>query len=459
MSRQMLFHHHTVKVDMLHGPLLRRILLFALPLAASSILQQLFNSADLAVAGRFAGHLAQAAVGVNTSVINLLINLFVGLSVGANVVIANYIGQRRREEVLDAVHTVMTLSLLCGVFLMGLGQIAARPILTAMDTPSDTLDLAVTYLRIYFLGMPFVMVYNFGAAVLRSVGDTRRPLYSLLVSGVINVLLNLLFVIGFHRSADGVAIATVISNGVSAALIVLFLLREEEMIRLDPRRLRIKKSLLVRVARIGVPAGIQSTVFSLSNVCIQSAINSFGSAAIAGSSAAVNFEFFTYFVTSAFSQAAVTFISQNYGARQFDRCRKIIWLSMGAGLVITGLMCAAFVLGRGVVIRFYTTDPDVVYYGLIRMLRVEMYAFLAVTYEVMGASLRGLGYSITPTVLMLIGSCALRLVWVFTLFQRFSTYEMLMDVYPVSWVITGVLLFAAYAVIRRKVFAKTAVSA
>ncbi len=443
---------HSNQIDMLHGPLLGKILLFALPLAASSILQQLFNSADVAVAGRFAGNQAQAAVGVNAPVVGLLVNLFVGLSVGGNVVIANFIGQRKDHEIRDAVHTVIALALISGFFLLGLGQVVARPLLSVMGTPDDTLELAIVYLRIYFLGMPFVMLYNFGSAVLRSVGDTKRPLYCLMISGVINVILNLVFVIVFHRSADGVAIATVISNAVSASLVMVFLMREDDPIRFEPRKLRMNKNILKRVIRVGVPAGLQGVVFSVSNICIQSAINGFGSAAMAGSAAAQNFESFTFYVTNAFNQAAVTFVSQNYGAHQFDRCKRALVLSLLSGFIATGAMCAAFVLCRDQCILLFTKDPVVAGYGATRIFRVEMFSFLAVSYEVTGAALRGVGYSLTPTIITVFGSCILRLVWVYILFPNAASFASLLSVYPVTWFLTGVMMIGAYFIIRRKVF-------
>ena len=443
---------HSNQIDMLQGPLLGKILLFALPLAASSILQQLFNSADVAVAGRFAGNQAQAAVGVNGPVVGLLVNLFVGLSVGGNVVIANFIGQRKDHEVQDAVHTVIAMALVSGLFLLVLGQVVARPLLSMMGTPDDTLELAIVYLRIYFLGAPFIMLYNFGSAILRSVGDTRRPLYCLMLSGVINVILNLVFVIVFHRSADGVAIATVISNGVSSTMVLFFLMREDDPIRFTLKKLRFSGNILRRVIRIGVPAGLQGVVFSVSNICIQSAINSFGSAAMAGSAAAQNFESFTFFVTNAFNQAAVTFVSQNYGAHQFDRCKRALVLSLAAGFAATGAMCAGFALGRDQCILLFTKDPTVAAYGAERILSAGLFSFLAVSYEVTGAALRGVGYSLTPTIITIFGSCILRLVWVYILFPGASSFGRLLTVYPVTWAVTGVMMVSAYFIIRRKVF-------
>ena len=438
------------QMDMLNGSIFDKILLFALPLAISSILQQLFNSVDVAVVGRFASSEALAAVGSNSSVISLLINLFVGISVGANVVIANYIGQGKTEKIQDAVHTVMIVSLISGVFLLVLGLMIARPILEIMGTPENVIDLAVLY-----LGMPFLMIYNFGAAVLRSKGDTKRPLYCLIISGVINACLNLLFVIVFKLSVAGVAIATVIADGVSAVLIIYFLMNEEETIRLRLNKLKIKKSELIKVIKIGVPAGLQGVVFSVSNVCIQTAINSFGSDAVAGSATGLNFEYFTYFTISAFVQAAVTFTSQNYGARNFKRCKKIFVYSMISSVVICGLMSAIFVVLRDFFAEIYTTDKAVLEYASIRMVHVLLFECLASSYEIGGAALRGLGYSMTPAVLTVLGSCVFRLIWIYTVFNKFRSFEMLMNVYPVSWVITGIAVLIAYAIVRKKLFKET----
>ena len=441
------------QMDMLNGSIFDKILLFALPLAISSILQQLFNSVDVAVVGRFASSEALAAVGSNSSVISLLINLFVGISVGANVVIANYIGQGKTEKIQDAIHNVMIISLISGVFLLVLGLMIARPILEIMGTPENVIDLAVLYLHIYFLGMPFLMIYNFGAAVLRSKGDTKRPLYCLIISGVINACLNLLFVIVLKLSV--VAIATVIADGVSAVLIIYFLMNEEETIRLRLNKLKIKKSELIKVIKIGVPAGLQGGLFSVSNVCIQTAINSFGSDAVAGSATGLNFEYFTYFTISAFVQAAVTFTSQNYGARNFKRCKKIFVYSMISSVVICGLMSAIFVVWRDFFAGIYTTDKAVLEYASIRMVHVLLFECLASSYEIGGAALRGLGYSMTPAVLTVLGSCVFRLIWIYTVFNKFRSFEMLMNVYPVSWVITGIAVLTAYAIVRKKLFKET----
>lgn len=439
------------QMDMLHGSLMDKIMVFALPLAASSILQQLFNSADVAVAGKFAGPDALAAVGGNSPVINLLVNLFVGLSVGANVVIANYIGQKRFEQVKETVHTVITLALLSGIFLLFLGILIARPILMLIDTPSDVLELAVLYLKIYFIGMPFVMVYNFGSAILRSIGDTKKSLYCLIVSGVINVVLNLFLVIVFHLSVVGVAVATVVANVISAGMILYFLTHGDETIRVDMKRLTLKREQLWKIVKIGVPAGLQGVVFSLSNVCIQSAINGFGKHAVAGSAAALNYEYFTYFVTSAFSQAAVTFTSQNYAAKQYDRCKKVFRYSMLLGIAITGVMCAVFIIGRTFFISIYTDDAEAVQYAVIRLMHVELLEFMPCFYEVSGGALRGMGYSMLPAVLTVFGSCGLRIVWIYTVFRRYTDFGMLMNVYPFTWLVTTILVMGAYYLVWKRV--------
>lgn len=445
---------HSNQIDMLHGPLWGKIMLFAIPLAASSILQLLFNSADIAVVGHFVGSEALAAVGGNTPVINMMINLFVGLSLGVNVVIANYIGQGKQSEVQDIVHTAIFMAIISGFLLLVLGLVIAEPVLQLMNTPDNVLPLAVLYLRIYFLGMPFIMVYNFGSAVLRSVGDTKRPMYCLIISGIINVILNLFLIIVCKMNVEGVAIATVTANAVSAGLIIYFLMHENEMIRLDWHKLKIYKAHLVRILKIGLPAGIQSTVFSFSNVCIQTAVNSFGSAAIAGSSAAVNFEFFTYYVVNAFAQATVTFTSQNYGAGQMERCKKIFKLSVLSGGAITAILGISFVLLRNIVIQFYTVDPAVIEYAVTRMAIVETFAFLIISYEVSGAALRGMGYSTLPAILTIIGSCGLRVVWICTAFRMYRSFELLMCVYPITWIMTGAMVLAAYFLIRKREFKK-----
>lgn len=442
------------QIDMLNGPLLSKILIFALPLAASSILQQLFNAADVAVVGKFVGSEALAAVGGNAPVISLLINLFVGLSIGSNVVIAGNIGRQNYKKVKEAVQTTISVALLSGFGLMIVGFFAAKPILILIDTPDETIELAVLYLKIYFAGMPFLMIYNFGSAILRSIGDTKRPLYCLILAGIINVALNLFFVIVCKMSVAGVGLATVISNGISSAIIIYLLMREDEIIRLDLKKLFIKKDSLINITKIGAPAGIQGVVFSISNVCIQFAINGFGTHAIAGSSAALNFECFIFFMVSAFGQAAVTFTSQNFGAANYDRCKRVLRICMIWGLIISGLMCVICLFGKELFLSVFTSKPEDIEYGVIRVLHVGVLECLTCFYEITGGALRGMGHSMIPAVMTIFGTCVLRIIWVYTIFQKIPTFEMLLNVYPVTWIVTGIFIIVAYYIISKKAFRK-----
>ncbi len=441
------------KADLLHGPLLKPIILFAIPLAASGMLQQLFNAADTAVVGRFAGSEAMAAVGSNASVINLIIALFTGLSVGANVVTASLIGQNRRDRIEDAVHTSVAVALISGVFLLFVGQFLASPILSLMGTPEDVMPHAVLYLRLYFIGMPFVMLYNFTSALLRSMGDSRRPLIALIVAGVVNVCLNMVLVIVFHLGVAGVAIATVISNVISSGILTRCLMKEATPFRLDLRKLRIRKDILIWMIKIGLPAGLQGIVFSLSNTVIQSSINSFGSTAVAGSAAALNFEYIAYFAVNAFNQATVTFTSQNFAAGKIDRCRKIYRICLLGGFLSCFAFDLIFVLGESFWLGFFTTDPEVMEWAILRMRNVLLYQALAATYEVTGSTMRGMGYSLSPALLTVFGTCVFRIFWVFALMPTHRSFVFLMRVYPASWIITGALVMGAYFLIRRKAFA------
>lgn len=442
------------QMNMLGGNLWSNILLFALPLAASSILQQLFNSVDVAVVGQFDSNQAVAAVGSNAPVINLFVNMFVGLAGGTNVVIANYIGRNRQDKVQNTVHTVILLGIISGVAMLGIGMGVAAPLLRLMQTPADVLDLAVKYLRIYSIGMPFIMVYNFGAAILRSVGDTKRPLYCLIASGFINTGLNILLVVAFDMSVAGVAIATTAANAFNAIIVIILLLREKGALKLNPKKLAIKKAEFSHVLKIGVPAGVQGIVFSLSNVFIQSSVNGFGSVVMAGSTAALNFEAFSYCVVSAFAQAAATFIGQNFGAGNTDRCKKALSISFIYGFGISGLMCAAFVLGRGFFARIYTRDEAACYYAMIRMVWVLSFACLISTYEITGGAMRGLGHSLLPALLTVIGSCGLRILWVHTVAAQAKDFVTLVIVYPISWIVTGIAVTVAYFICSRKEYKK-----
>lgn len=435
---------------MLHGPLLKKILLFALPLAASSTLQQLFNATDVAVVGRFAGSEAMAAVGSNGPVINLIVNIFVGLAVGANVVIANYIGQQRMDRVKAAVSTTVVTALAGGVLVAIVGIFVSRPLLEIMGAPDNVIDLAALYLKIYFAGMPFMMMYNFCASILRSKGDSVKPLVCLVISGVINVGLNLFLVAVMKLGVVGVATATVTANAVSCTMILYFLAHEEEAFRVTLKSLKMHKEQLLRIARIGVPAGIQGMVFSLSNVIIQSSINSFGSDCIAGSAAAINFEYFSYFVINAFSQAAVTFTGQNFGAGNMKRCREVCRKCLIVSILATLVINIAFYTGRTFLVGLFTEEPAVMEWAYIRMAHILLFQFIANSYEITGSAMRGLGHSLVPAILTIFGSCVLRILWIFTVCKVYTSFETLVNIYPISWIVTGTAVITAYFIVRRK---------
>lgn len=447
-------HKGGARLDMLNGPLSGRILLFAFPLMLSGIMQQSFNSIDVAVAGRYCSQAALAAVGSNGVVISLLVNLFLGLSVGANVLIAQHIGARRFRETKEAVATVMSLSIICGIILAITGWIFSRPILEMMSTPEDVLDPATVYLKLYFLGVPFMLIYNFGAAVLRSVGDTGRPFYCLLAGGIVNVGANLLLVIWAGMDVAGVAVATVLSNVISAWLLIRIMIKEKDPVKLELNKLHISRRQFAGMTRIGLPAGIQGVVFPLSNVFVVSGINVFGAAGSAGSGAAINYEYYCYYVIAAFINAAVAFTGQNYGAGKFLRCNRVFALCM---LLAMG-SCAALNLGiawqKEFFISIFTSEPEVVFYAYKRIEAVLVFQWIAVSYEIAGACLRGLGYSMTPMVITIIGTCAVRMLWV-TSFHNgdlIQGFEGLLSVYPVTWILTGSAVLAAYFIIRPKAY-------
>lgn len=448
-------------IDMLNGTLWNKILFFAIPIAASSILQQLFNSADLAVVGKFSGPAAVAAVGSNANLINLLINLFLGISVGSNVVIGNLLGQKKTEDIEKAVHTTILIAILSGFFLIFVGFFAARPILTLMGNPEDVIDDASIYLQIYFMGMPFIMLYNFGSAILRSKGDTKRPLYCLTASGVLNVILNLIFVAGLRLNVTGVALATLISNILCGVLILILLMKEDSCLRLDLKKLRIKKSLLLKMMKIGIPAGLQGMVFNFSNVIIQSAINKFQSTGMAGSAAALNYEFITFFVVSAFNQASVSFTAINFGAGKVKRCKQIFKDCLFFNILFVGILVAIFIIWKEFFIGLYTTDPEAMKFGIIRLLVVEAFDLIIITYELGASTMRAMGHSLLPTIETIFGVCGLRLIWcavffnyIYPNFDKYTAFGMLMAAYPVSWIITGTIVLTTMFIIRKKEFSR-----
>ncbi len=435
-------------INMLDGPLVKPMIYFALPLIASGLLQQSFNSVDVAVAGRFAGKEALAAVGCNGPVLGTFVNLFLGLSVGANVVIANYIGQRNRRSIGAAVGGAYFLAIVCGIFLAVTSQFLARPILTVLDTPAEVLDAAIEYFRILGLGMPFLLIYNFGAAVCRSIGDTRTPFYSLVVSGLVNVGLNFAFVAGFKMGVAGLAWATAISTGVNAAIITIVLIREKGDIKLDIKNIRWQRTEIVKICRIGLPAGLQTTVFSISNVFIVGAINTFGADAAAGSAAAINFEFYCYFVMTAFAQTATAFISQNYGAGNLERCHRVFRLCLIMALVSSFVLNVVLTLLRRECLMVFTADPAVLVFGSERMVFVLLFQFIASYYEVAGSSMRGMGHSLTPALITIFGTCVLRLVGVGTLPAE-ASFGLLLSIYPITWSCTDIRMWIAFRRIIR----------
>lgn len=437
------------QIDMTSGNrLTRAIVMFAIPVVASGVLQQSFNSVDVAVVGRFVGAHALAAVGANTPVIGLIVNLFVGISIGANVVVATALGQRNDAAVRRAVATSAVIAGAGGLLLLILGLGIARPMLEMMGTPADVLDPAVGYLRLFALGMPGLLIYNFGSAILRSIGDTRRPFYWLVAGGIVNVCLNLLTVIVFDMGVNGVAVSTAVANTVSAAGVTLTLVRERSAVHLDLSAVRVWRPQLSKILRIGVPAGVQGMVFALSNVFIQSAVNSYGSQAMAGSAAAVNYEFYCYYVMSAFVQAAVAFISQNYGAGNYARCRAIFRRCMALSLCTGGLLNLTVVVLHGPAIALFTDAPSAVAFADQRLYAVLAWQWIACSYEVSGGSLRALGYSMTPTVFTIIGTCLLRVVYV--TWHPFQTFSQLMAIYPVSWLVTGAAVLTAWLILSRR---------
>ena len=437
---------------MQRGPVLRNMIVFALPMLASGVLQQSFNSVDVAVVGRWCTKQALAAVGSNGMIISLIVNLFIGISVGANVVIANAIGRRDTDAVRRACRTAMAVAVVSGVLLAVVGSMVARPLLEMMQTPADVIDLSTEYLGIFFMGMPFMMIYNFGSAILRSKGDTRRPFYALVAGGLVNVALNLVFVLGCGMDVDGVAWATVIANGVNAALMIWYLVGEDDPYRVKPRDLSFHRRELMRELRIGVPAGVQGMLFSISNVFVQTAVNRLGSDAVAGSAAAVNYEMYCYFLIVAANQAVVAFTAQNYGAGDIARCRRIFVCGMAMALVSSLVANLGIAALAPAFVGIFTADAAVLPFGCIRVEHVLAFQFIASSYEISGAAMRGLGYSMTPMIITIFGSCLLRIAWVHILFATGYTFASLMTIYPVSWALTGLLALVAYRVIARRAY-------
>ena len=438
------------EMDMTTGSLLPKVLLFSVPLMLSGVLQLLFNAADIIVVGKFAGDQALAAVGSTGSLINLMVNMFMGLSVGASVLVARSWGAQDYRGVQKAVHTSIAIAGIAGVVVAFLGVLLGRPLLVMMNNPPDVIDGATLYIVIYFLGMPFNMLYNFGAAILRAVGDTRRPLYYLIIAGILNVLLNLVLVIVFHLGVAGEAIATVFSQAVSCVLVLACLIRSEGPIHLDLHKLRIDLGQLKDIARVGLPAGLQGSLFSISNVMIQSTVNSFGSVVVAGNTASGNLEGFVYTAMNALYQAAITFASQNMGAKKYARVRRSMWVCLGVVLTI-GLVFGLLVTLLGpILLHLYTDSQEVIEYGMLRMRIILPTYFICGMMDTMVGQLRGVGQSILPMLVSLTGACALRIVWILTIFAANPTLPTLYSSYPVSWTVTLLAHMACYYIATRK---------
>lgn len=439
------------EIDMCNGPILSRVLIFAFPLMISTLLQLLFNAVDMIVVGRFSGSDALAAVGATGSLINFLVCIFMGVSVGTNVLVARYYGAHDIKNLSETVHTSVAISLIFGVFLAFLGLFVAPWMLVMMGTPSDVLDQAILYTRIYFVGMPVNILYNFGSAIMRAVGDTKRPLYFLTAAGVTNVVLNLIMVIVFHMGVAGVAIATVVSQALSAVLVLVCLMRSDSSYRVSLNLIRVHKDKFFEILRIGLPAGLQSAMFSISNVLIQSSINSFGSAAIAGNVASSNIEGMTITTfTGAIYQANISFTSQNVGARKFGRLNKITVNCLAIGIIgsfLLGIM--TLMLGKPL-LGLYSSDAEVISFGMRRMTIMALTHFLAMLMDCMVGSLRGIGYSIQPMIVSVVGVCGIRMVWIFTVFASFRTPEILYMSYPITWGLTGLVHLGFYIFLRRK---------
>lgn len=447
------------EIDMCNGPILKKMLLFALPLMCSSILQLLFNAVDVIVVGQYVGDNALAAVGSTSSLIHLFVNFFIGLSIGVNVLVANYYGAKQERHLSETVHTAMAISIVSGVFLAIIGVIFSPSILRMMQTPEEVLPLASVYLRVYFVGMPVLMIYNFGAAILRAIGDTRRPLFYLVIAGVLNVTLNLFFVIVLHWGVFGVGFATVISQVVSGGLVLRCLTNESGGIRVDFKKMRFHKDKMKKILQIGLPAGIQSILFSISNVLIQSSVNSFGAITVAGNSAAANVEGFVYAAMNTFYQANISFTGQNMGAGKYNRLRRILLTAVGCVTVVGLLAGSACYIAGPTLLTLYTDSPSVIAAGMVRLTYIGSIYVLCGIMEVLVGSLRGMGYAVVPMIVSLIGTCGLRILWLQVVFpiERFHNIDTVYVIYPITWILTTLAHAISFIIIRKRILKKTSV--
>lgn len=429
---------------MTEGSLWNKILGFAFPLAFTGILQQLFNAADVAVVGNFTGELGEAcmaAVGANTPLIALIVNSFLGISLGTNVVIANAVGKKDDETVSKALHTSMIVAVIGGIIIALIVELFAAPILRSQNISEESLGMAITYFRIYIGGLPVILLYNFEAAVFRGMGNTRIPFIALIISGIINVGLNLFFVVVMHANVEGVATATVISNMISSIILLFFLRKSKTAAKFDEKKLKIDWRILWKILRIGLPASVQAAVFSTANIIIQAAINSLGTSVAAASSAAFNIEIFSYYVLNSFGQACTTITGQNYGAKKIDRCRKTLKLCLLEGIVIEGLMVFTLILFGKTLIAIFNPNPELVEIGYIRIVLITTAHLFSLFYDVMSGYMRGYGISLTPAIITMISVCGIRILWIYTIFRQYHTFQSIMTVYPVSLGTTSVLMF------------------
>ena len=448
------------KTSMTEGSLWNKILGFAFPLALTGILQQMFSAADLAVVGNFTedlGEACMAAVGANTPIMSFIINGFLGISLGTNVVIANAVGRKDEEIIQKAVHTSMIVAVICGIITALLGQLIAEPLLRSQNISDEAVNMAITYFRIYVGGLPVILLYNFEAAIFRGMGNTKLPFLALVTSGIINVGLNLFFVLVLHRNVDGVAIATVISNLISSIILLVCLKNSKTSAKFDRKKLRIDKNVLKMIMKIGIPSSLQACVFSSANIIIQSAINSLGTVVAAASSAAFNLEIFSYYVLNSFGQACTTFTGQNYGAWKIDRCRKSLKLCLLEGIIIEGLMVSMLLICGKNMIAIFTSNPELIEIGYVRVLFITTAHLFSLFYDVMSGYMRGFGISLSPALVTMVVICGIRIFWIYVIFAQLHTFTSIMAVYPVSLGVNAVAIFILLLIKRpaRKALAKT----
>lgn len=442
------------EIDMCNGTLFFKMLQYALPLMLTGILQLLFNAADMIIVGRFTGANALAAVGSTSALINLITNLFIGGSIGANIMVAKYSGANDKKGIFETVHTAIPTAVICGAAMLIVGIFVAEPALILMGTDKVVLADATLYMRIYFLGMPFMVLYNFGTAILRASGDTKRPLYFLITAGIVNVVLNIFFVTVLNMGVAGVATATVISQGISAILVVICLCKTDKVYKLELRKMKIYSNKLKFMLRYGIPAGIQSAIISFSNVLIQSSVNSFGATVMAANSAAAQIDGFLYVSLNAFTQTAMSFTAANVGAGNNTRIRKIFLQCLSITVTICVVLCAIVYILRYPLLGIFTDDSKVIEYGIIRLVIMCVPYFLLGIMDLLSGCLRGIGCSFTPTAITILGTCLFRIVWIFTVFAYFHSYEVLLYSYAISWIITIIPQAICYAVLLKKKYPK-----